>query len=102
MTEPHHLEERFAWQRLDRVIPTRDGLQEFELPRQSIPNIGGGLGVGLELRHTLAQHHDGRINLAPLAPLDDDADDLPGIVLSGEEIAPVAEGVRDLNEVPGN
>jgi hypothetical protein len=48
MSEPHHLEERLARQRLDRVVPAGDGLQELKLAGQSITDLGGCLRIGLE------------------------------------------------------
>jgi len=101
MSEPHHLEEGLARQRLNGVIPAGDRLQELQLACQPIANTRGCLGVGLQLGNALAQHHDGGINLAPLAAFNDDADDFPGILLRKEEIAPVAKGMGDLDEVPG-
>src|SRR5262249_43715476 len=94
----HHLQQRLARHALDGVVPAREGLHELELPGDALAHFRGRLGVVLELGDTFAQERERGIDLAALTPLDDHADDLPGIALGGEEIAAIAERVGDLNE----
>ena len=83
------------------VVPARDRLEELELRDDALAHRRRRLLVVLELRRAFAQRRERRVDLAALAAFHDRADDLPGVVLRAEEVAPVAEHVRDVHQVPG-
>ena len=60
----------------------------------------GGLGVVREERLAFAQRRDRGIELTALATLDDDANHLPGVLLGLEVVAAIAEGLRDVHQLP--
>src|SRR5581483_5411220 len=79
LTQPHHLQQGLTRQSLDGLVPTHQGLHEFQLPRDALAYLGRGLRILPELRCALAQKGECRIELAAFATLHDHADDLPGI-----------------------
>ena len=50
LSEAHHLQERFARQALDRVVPDREGLEKLHLREDSLPDFRRRLGIFLQ-RH---------------------------------------------------
>src|SRR5581483_5963495 len=86
LSQAHHLQQRFARQALDGVVPGSQVLEEFHLRDNPLADLGRCFGVFLQGRGALAQEGQGRVDLATLTPLHDDPDDFPRVVGREEKV----------------